>query len=94
MEQIKKSHVEITVRGRVQGVGFRFSARNMAQLLGIKGFVRNQEDGSVYIEAEGVENQLNQFIYWCHTGPHHAYVEDVSIVKGEIKGFSYFDITH
>jgi len=48
-----KKHVNITVKGRVQGVGFRYSAMEAAEELGIKGFVRNMPDGSVYIEAEG-----------------------------------------
>ena len=48
-----KQALAITVKGRVQGVGFRFSTVREAEELGIKGFVENRMDGSVYIEAEG-----------------------------------------
>jgi two-component system LytT family response regulator len=46
-------HKNIRITGRVQGVGFRYSARSLASSLGIKGFVRNLPNGEVYIEAEG-----------------------------------------
>ena len=80
-------HYNIRINGRVQGVGFRFSARNIAKAYGIKGFVRNEPDGSVYIEAEGEEENMNRFIIWCRKGPAMSYVTDVSVEKGDIVPF-------
>jgi acylphosphatase len=60
---------KIQVKGLVQGVGFRWNAAREARVLGITGFVRNMPDGSVYIEAEGSESQLNAFVKWCKNGP-------------------------
>jgi len=70
---------KIHVTGRVQGVGFRWSAANEARNRGIKGFVKNLSDGSVYIEAEGSLTQLNTFIEWCKKGPGFSFVESVNV---------------
>jgi len=86
-----KRHHKIKVSGKVQGVYYRASTKQMADLLGIKGFVRNEHDGSVYIEAEGEEGILTKFIQWCHHGPERAEVTYVSINEGEIQGFEVFE---
>ncbi len=70
---MKKAAI-IKVYGRVQGVGFRYYTHKKALELGITGFVKNRPDGSVYIEAEGKEDQLELFIRWCEDGPAWAHV--------------------
>ncbi|MBI9066111.1 MAG: acylphosphatase [Salinivirgaceae bacterium] len=90
MNNIKS--VQITVSGRVQNVGFRYATYEKAIEIGITGFVMNQPDGSVYIEAEGTENLLDEFIIWCHNGPNWAKVLDVKIGKQPICNFSTFKI--
>lgn len=85
-------HYSIRITGRVQGVGFRFETRRMARLYGIKGFVKNLSDGSVFIEAEAEEQQLSNFVAWCRKGPAHALVEDLELKKGDLKNYSVFDI--
>jgi acylphosphatase len=85
-------HLNISISGHVQGVGFRYSARSMADFIGIKGFVRNMPDESVYIEAEGDEKQLKQFVDWCHNGPAHARVKNVAVLPGEVKVFDEFEV--
>ncbi len=85
-------HKDIKVYGRVQGVGFRFSARDAARAFAVKGFVMNLADGSVYIEAEGPEYNVNQFIDWCRLGPSHALVDKLKVSDGEVKDFKVFDI--
>jgi len=85
-------HKNITVYGMVQGVGFRFSARNAARSFAVKGFVKNLADGSVYIEAEGPESNVNQYIDWCWHGPSHSAVHNLEVTDGEIKFFDAFDI--
>lgn len=85
-------HISIHVIGKVQGVFFRASTKEKADALGIKGFVRNEWDGSVYIEAEGEEDLLNQFTDWCRQGPPRAKVEEAIIREGQLKNFSRFEI--
>ena len=70
---------KIHITGRVQGVGFRWSAANEARNRDIKGFVKNLSDGSVYLEAEGSLIQLNIFVDWCKKGPAFGSVESVTI---------------
>ena len=93
MPIVHKLHKNITVIGDVQGVGFRFSTKKMANSLGIKGFVKNMYNGDVYIEAEGTEVQLRHFIHWCHKGSGHSRVQNVKVEERELKHFDYFDIT-
>ena len=87
-------HFNITVSGKVQGVYYRASTKHKAEELGIVGFVKNQSDGSVYIEAEGEMPQLSALIDWCKMGPNHAKVENVHFVPGEVQGFKGFDIRY
>ncbi|MCH8214658.1 MAG: acylphosphatase [Proteobacteria bacterium] len=86
-----KKLFKITVSGRVQGVFYRDSARQTAQELGIAGFVRNQPDGTVYIEAEGEEKYLRELVRWCRRGPQWAHVESVEVEKGEPAGYTEFE---
>lgn len=84
-------HIEIRIRGNVQGVFFRASTRDKAQSLGLKGYVENRRDGSVFIEAEGPEVGLDELISWCHQGPPHADVKSVDVEEGalvDLKGFT------
>ncbi len=67
------------VRGRVQGVGFRYSALNVARSLRLKGWVRNESDGSVSARIEGEPSDVEQFIFWLQTGPSFSSVEKVTI---------------
>jgi acylphosphatase len=83
--------VHVIVDGRVQGVGFRHFTRNNAQRLGVRGWVRNREDGTVEIQAEGAEYRLKQFLKKIREGPTHSWVQNVDVewqaTKGESHGF-------
>lgn len=83
---------EIIISGHVQGVGYRFSCKRMAQVFGVKGYVKNLPDGNVYILAKGNTTQLNLFINWCHTGPANARVSNVSIKCISNKDLKTFEI--
>lgn len=85
-------HFNICITGRVQMVFFRFSAKEKAERLDIRGFARNEPDGSVYIEAEGDENALKKFIYWCRSGPPSAKVEKIKTQDAELKNFTAFHV--
>ncbi len=84
-------HVNLRIQGKVQGVGFRMAAKEQADDLGIKGFVRNDADGSVYMEAEGIEEAILEFVEWCHEGPPAAGVENVEVEGDAWVGFESFD---
>lgn len=87
-----KKHLNIKVSGKVQGVWYRATTKRVADEMGIKGFVRNEPDGSVYIEAEADAENLFRFTLWCHQGPEGARVEKVETNEGELKSFSDFRI--
>ena len=68
-----------TVSGRVQGVGFRWSARREAVLIGVAGWVRNLPDGRVEVFAQGPNDAVARFEAWLRSGPVGARVVDVSL---------------
>ena len=70
----------IKIFGRVQGVFFRQSAKDKADELGIVGWAQNQPDSSVLIEADGHDDDMEEFIAWCNEGPEGAEVEKVECV--------------
>jgi len=78
--------ISLIITGRVQGVFFRVSTQTQATKLNLSGFVRNQPDGSVYIEVSGAPSDLHQFTAWCHQGLKYARVDSVSLHS--IKSFS------
>ena len=69
------------VRGRVQRVGFRFFAEETARREGVRGYVRNQHDGTVEIAAEGDQEALLRFERAIRHGPPGARVEDVETTE-------------
>lgn len=87
-------HYTIIVSGRVQGVFFRASTQEQAARLSIRGWVRNEPDGSVRIEAEGDEAALQELIDWCRQGPSAAQVTHVTAEPGPVVHYSDFAIRH
>ena len=84
-------NLKMKITGDVQGVGFRDAAYWRARKAYISGFVMNEADGSVYIEAEGEEETLKDFLSWCRKGPITAKVTAVkarwSSSHGKFTGF-------
>ncbi len=81
------------VRGRVQGVGFRWFVEREAHILGIAGWVRNNADGSVEVLAQGTRDQLFGLRSRLQQGPRAARVDDVEEAKsGPTDGISSFRI--
>lgn len=76
---MSRKRIFLKIYGTVQGVFYRISSKKKAEDLGISGFVRNEEDGSVYIEAEGDETALKKFVEWCYIGPEGAKVNNIKI---------------
>lgn len=82
----------IKVKGKVQGVFYRSTAQAKAKELGLSGWVKNEEDGSVLIEAEGEEQKILKLIDWCKEGPGAAIVNDVEYEQVDPKGVNGFEI--
>ena len=81
------------VRGRVQGVGFRWFVEREAHLLGIAGWVRNNSDGSVEVFAQGTRDQLSGLHSRLREGPRAARVDDVQVSPAQpVDGKSSFRI--
>ncbi|MCR8558461.1 acylphosphatase [Mucilaginibacter sp. BJC16-A38] len=86
------THLNITIKGKVQGVSFRASTKAVADQLGVKGSIKNEADGSVFIEAEGDKFALELFLDWCNEGPEHAEVTSVETNEGELKNYRNFEL--
>ncbi len=80
---------EILVSGRVQGVGFRRFARNVAERLGVQSNPINLRDGRVFVIAEGRREALELLINELRKGPTFAYIEDVDVTFKEAFGNVY-----
>jgi acylphosphatase len=87
-----KKSLSITIRGHVQGVGFRYHARAKAMELLLTGFVRNQPDGTVFIEVVGEDLVVDEFVAWCRQGPRWARVDSVDIQSVETRNYAEFTV--
>jgi len=87
-----KKSVNLSISGVVQNVGFRFYTQKKARELGVKGFVKNMTDGSVYAEAEAEPDIINSFIEFCRKGPYWSRVSDVRVQDAPVKDFEDFSI--
>ena len=75
--------VQVRIRGRVQGVGYRYFAREQAVLLGLRGHVRNMPDGSVEVVAQGPATALASFLEQLRQGPAAGYVDSCEVSEWE-----------
>ncbi|MGD0498541.1 MAG: acylphosphatase [Bryobacteraceae bacterium] len=73
------------VRGRVQGVGYRYFAQHAASALGLTGYARNLDDGRVEVYAAGPEDKLSEMAGWLHRGPRWADVRGVEEQEAEAR---------
>lgn len=85
-------HIEVTVKGKVQGVFYRASTKAVADQLGVKGYIKNEPNGDVFIIAEGDDISLEMFLDWCHEGPENAEVTSVESHEGELKNYRNFEV--
>ncbi len=90
---IMKLHFNIRVKGLVQGVWFRKYTQEAAIGYHLVGIVKNEADGSVYIEAEGKETELHLFIKWLHKGSPLSKVKEVKWEEGLVKAYAEFKIS-
>ena len=76
----------VIISGRVQGVGFRYSCRRVAEGQGVNGWARNLPDGRVEACFEGDPDAVERLVAWCRHGPSHADVNDVEVVQETPRG--------
>ncbi len=87
--------IELQIHGLVQGVYYRASAAAVARELELTGWVRNEEDGTVRLVAEGPRQSLERLVTWCRGGPPEATVDRVLETWSGGKGeFADFQIRH
>lgn len=86
--------VVIKVTGRVQGVSFRWYAAQEAGRLGVRGWVRNEPDGSVAAHVEGDVEAVDALVAWMRHGPSYARVRDVAVTEVQPSGADRFDIRY
>lgn len=86
-------NVSLIIWGVVQGVNFRYFIKRKASELNIKGFVQNNPEGAVLVEAEGEKEVLKNFIDICEKGPSAAKIERIDILwQDKIKGYKEFSV--
>jgi acylphosphatase len=85
-------HYNITVKGKVQRVAYRFWTQATAMKHNLTGFVRNLHTGDVYMEVEGEEEDINTLIDLCYVGSPRSEVKEVNAVESELKDFETFEV--
>ncbi|MBS1844153.1 MAG: acylphosphatase [Actinobacteria bacterium] len=88
----KGKGVRATVRGGVQGVGFRYETVKRANGLGVLGWVRNEDDGTVVVQAEGPDEAVDALVEWLGEGPRDASVDGVEVAKTKVEGHEQFAV--
>jgi acylphosphatase len=86
--------VAVRVTGRVQGVSFRWYAREEARRRGVRGWVGNDPDGSVRAHLEGDDDAVDAMVAWCRRGPSSAVVRDVAVSEAASTDAHGFDIRY
>lgn len=84
--------LHLIVKGKVQGVFYRASAKEKAKKLGVNGWVKNTEEGNVEIVCEAAEDKIIDFVNWCKSGPGSAKVESIDVNEIEPGNFNGFEI--
>ena len=80
------------IKGKVQGVFYRASAKKKAEELSISGWIKNTSEGHVEAIVTGNEQQINDFIKWCKSGPDRAIVDKIDVNDHEFEEFDSFKI--
>lgn len=84
--------VHLLIKGKVQGVFYRASAKDVAEQLCLSGWIRNTKDGDVEAVASGEEDRIKEFIEWCKKGPRKAEVVKVVVTEKENQQYENFRI--
>ena len=90
--EVTRSARHVLIRGRVQGVGFRWSTRAQAHELGVEGWVRNLPDRSVEVLVQGEAGSVEAMLAWLRRGPGHARVDHAEVTDAEPESTQGFEI--
>ena len=82
----------VVVHGHVQGVGFRYAARRLAEQRGVAGWIANRQDGTVEAVFEGATPEVELLVDWCRNGPRGADVDRVDVVDEEPESLTRFSV--
>lgn len=85
--------VYLLITGKVQGVFYRASAKEVADKLGLTGWIKNSGNGDVEALVCGKKDDVLEFINWCRKGPARARVEDVVVTERPEEQYKSFEIT-
>jgi DNA ligase D-like protein (predicted 3'-phosphoesterase) len=91
-EETAKAAIRATVRGQVQGVGFREATVRRAHQLGVMGWVRNADDGTVAVHAEGSPEAVEPLVEFLHKGPLTASINEVDVQPTKVEGHEQFAV--
>lgn len=83
---------QIIVKGRVQGVGYRYYIKQTAERLGIKGYVKNLKSGDVMVVVEAKKDVLKDFLDYCKIGSSMSNVKSVNFQEVPFFGYNFFEI--
>ncbi|GAB2865343.1 acylphosphatase [Nocardioides pacificus] len=86
--------VDVVVTGRVQGVSYRAATEQEAHRHGVRGWVRNEPDGSVAAHFEGSPHAVAAMLAWCREGPRFADVDDVRVTEARAEGAAGFSVRY
>lgn len=89
-----KKAIRLYLSGLIQGIFFRGFIKENAEKLGVKGFVRNLEDGRVEIFIEGNPEEVNKMVAICKKGPKHAEIKKVEEKSEKFQSFKTFKVLH
>ena len=89
---LNKLAFHIEIKGRVQGVGFRYHTKQCADKLALTGSVRNLDNGDVEVIVFGPEDNVLQFLSWCHKGPPSSEVKQLSYYEIDFSSVNSFEI--
>ena len=90
-----RKHLDITIAGKLYETGFRFVAMQAAYKYRITGTIKYNRFKNIFIQAEGEESNLDQFITWCRKGHPGSIIDNISIEESTaIVGYNSFDVLH
>ena len=84
--------IHLLIKGKVQGVFYRANAKDVAQALDLKGWIKNTKEGHVESIVTGSEKALQQYIEWCRRGPEKAIVQSINVTSIRDEKFDDFRI--
>ena len=91
---LTEQRCDLIISGKVQSVGFRYSVKLKAESLDLKGYVKNQRDGSVFVAVQGETVVVDDFVNWCYQGPPAADVCGIEKITRGIEEFREFSVRY